>query len=398
MSSSRLAIDGGAPVRATLLPYGRQSIEEDDVQAVVDVLRGPYLTTGPSVDAFELAFAQRQHVPNAIAVSSGTAALHAAVGASRLGPEDEIITSPMTFCATSNAVLFEGATPVFADVSPDTLNVDPERVAARIGPRTRAILAVDFAGHPADLVALRELARQRGLFLMEDACHSLGATLDGQPSGALADLAAFSFHPVKHVATGEGGMVTAHDPEVVARLRRFRSHGIGRGAREREAAGDWFYEMSELGYNYRLSDLACALGISQLAKLDANIARRRAIVAHYVEAFAAEPALTLPPERPGARSAWHLYPVRLNLAALTVDRAHIFRALRAEGLGVNVHYIPVHLHPYYRERFGSGPGDFPVCEDAYERMISLPLFHAMTDSDLADVVEAVNKVLAHYRR
>lgn len=396
VSPQALAINGGTPVRATFLPYGRQSVDEADIQAVVEVLRSDWLTTGPKVCEFEEAFAARVGAAYAVSVSSGTAALHAAAFAAGLKPGDEAITTPLTFAATANCVLYQGATPVFADVSRDTLDLDPEKVTAKVSRKTRALIPVDYAGHPADLTAMMDIARRHGLVVIEDACHALGAEYNGKSVGSVADMTVFSFHPVKHITTGEGGMVTTNDPKLAETLRRFRNHGISSDARQRQSAGQWHYEMVLLGFNYRLPDVVCALGIQQLTKLDANLARRREIAAAYTAAFRGMPGVIPPVVRPEANPAWHLYPIRLDLEKLTADRAQIFRALRAENIGVNVHYIPVHLHPYYREQFGYLGGEFPVAEDAYERLISLPMFHGMSDADVDDVIEAVRKVAGSY--
>ena len=388
----RLAIDGGPPVRAQLLPYGRQEVDESDIAAVVEVLRSDWLTTGPKIAEFEDALAAYVGARHAVSFSSGTAALHAAVFAAGLQPGDEAITTPLTFCATANSLLYQGATPVFADVSPDTLNLDPTAVAERITPRTRAVLPVDYAGHPADMPAFLKLAEQHGLVVIEDACHALGAELHGQRVGSLAHMTVFSFHPVKHITTGEGGMVTTNEAEFARRLRLFRNHGIDSDARARQERGDWRYSMVELGYNYRLSDIACALGLSQLRRFDANLARRRQIAARYTAAFASLDGVQAPAIRAGAKPAWHLYPLRFALPRR--DRGGVFHALRAENIGVNVHYIPVHLHPYYRKHFGFAGGEFPIAEGAYEQLISLPLFHGMSDRDVDDVIAAVAKVVA----
>lgn len=389
---TRLAVEGGTPVREKLLPYGRQTIDEDDVAAVVEVLRSDWLTTGPKVGEFEEAFAQRVGAPHAVAFSSGTAALHGAIFAADVGPGDEVVTSPLTFCSTANTVLFQGGTPVFADISQDTMCLEPRLAERALTRHSRALLPVDYAGHAADLGAFRELADRRGLILIEDACHSLGASFEDGPVGSIADLTVFSFHPVKHITTGEGGMVTTGDPELARRMRMFRSHGIDSDPRQRQRTGRWHYEMTELGLNYRLPDLMCALGLSQLRKLGANIARRREIAAAYGERLADIPELRLPGVRPGVDPAWHLYAVRVD----GIERETVFRALRAEGIGVNVHYVPVHLHPYYRRRFGYAGGEFPVAEAAYGSLISLPMFHGMTDDDVDDVVQAVRKVVKRY--
>jgi len=397
-----LAIDGGTPVRAKLLPYGRQSLDDADIQAVVEVLKSDWLTTGPKVGEFEERFAAWVGARHAVSFSSGTAALHGSAFAARLEPGDEAITTPLTFCATANCILYQGATPVFADVSPDTLNLDPgevsRKLSARASSRVKAIMAVDYAGHPAALDELGEMAKTHGALLIEDACHALGAEYRGKRVGGIADMTVFSFHPVKHLTTGEGGMITTNDARLAETLRRFRNHGISSEARERQEAGQWFYEMVLLGFNYRLTDIACALGLSQLTKLGPNLARRREIAAQYTAAFRDVPELIPPSVRAEVNPAWHLYPIRLDSTKLTVDRGQIFRALRAENIGVSVHYIPVHLHPYYRDQFGHRNGECPVAEAAYESLISLPMFHGMTDLDVEDVVEAVSKVISSYAR
>jgi perosamine synthetase len=395
-SRELLAINGGTPVRKTLLPYGRQSVSEDDIQAVVQVLRSDWLTTGPKVREFEEAFASSVGANYAVSFSSGTAALHAAAFAAGLKPGDEAITSPMTFAATANCILYQGARPVFADVCPDTLNLDPEQTLARITPRTRAVLPVDYSGHPADLDPILRLAEDRGLTVIEDASHALGAEYKKRCIGSISHMTTFSFHPVKHLTTGEGGMVTTGNPALAETLRRFRNHGISSDARERQSAGQWFYEMVLLGFNYRLTDIACALGISQLHQLEANLACRRKIAAAYTSAFRNLPGVVVPSVRQEANPAWHLYPIRLDLSRLSARRAEVFSALRAENIGVNVHYIPVHLHPYYRMSFDYKGGEFPVAEEAYERLISLPIFHGMTDEDARDVIRAVTKIVAHF--
>jgi len=393
-----LAIEGGPPVRKTLLPYGRQSVDEPDIQAVVETLRSDWLTTGPKVSQFEEALADRVGAKYAVSFSSGTAALHGAAFAAGLKEGDEAITSPMTFAATANCVLYVGATPVFADVCPDTLNLDPAQAAERINHKTKAILPVDYAGHPADLDEYLRSAERHGLMVIEDACHALGAEYHSRRTGSMAHMSVFSFHPVKHITTGEGGMVTTDRGDLAQSLRRFRNHGISSEARQRQSAGQWHYEMVLLGFNYRLPDVACALGLRQLAKLETNLARRRAIAARYAAAFRGMAGVIAPTVREDVLPAWHLYPIRLDLAGLAAGRGEVFRALRAENIGVNVHYIPVHLHPYYCERFGYKGGEFPVAEDAYERLISLPMFHGMSEQDVEDVIRAVEKVMTHFAK
>jgi perosamine synthetase len=304
----------------------------------------------------------------------------------------------MTFCASANCAIYQGATPVFADVTSDTLNINPEEVAARITKRTKAIMPVDYAGHPADLDPIRELADENGLAVVEDACHALGAKYRGRDVGSISDMTVFSFHPVKHITTGEGGMVTTDEEVLADRLRRFRNHGIEGDARQRQAKGQWYYEMGDLGYNYRLTDIACALGLSQMKKLEENLSRRREIADLYNAALRDVPGIILPAVKKDVKPAWHLYPIRFDPAYLHAGRAEIFAALRAENIGVNVHYIPVHTHPYYRRRFGYRGGEFPVAEAAYETLISLPMYHAMIDEDIEDVIEAVEKAFDCYAK
>jgi perosamine synthetase len=391
-----LALHGGSPVRTTLLPYGKQWLDDEDITAVVEVLRSDWLTTGPNVPEFEHAFAEFVGVQEAVAVTSGTAALHAAMAALGIGPNDEVIVPTMTFAASANCVVFQGGTSVFVDVEPDTLLINPEQVAAHITPRTRAIIAVDYAGHPCDYTALRALAQQHGLALVADACHAIGGSYRGEEVGSLADLSTFSLHPVKHMTTGEGGIVTTNDSTLAQRMRTFRNHGITTDHRQRQEQGSWFYEMVDLGYNYRLTDFQCALGISQLRKLPAWVARRQEIARQYDATFAEMATVEPLAVRGDVSHAYHLYVVRFDLDNLHATRAEIFAALRAEGIGVNVHYIPVHLHPFYRQHFDTGPGLCPVAEAAYETIISLPMFPQMSDEDVADVVAAVEKVTGAY--
>jgi perosamine synthetase len=395
-ASEKLAVHGGTPVRRTLLPYGRQWLDSDDITAVVEVLRSDWLTTGPKVGGFERAFADFVGTKEAVAVCNGTAALHAAMYAVGIGPGDEVIVPPMTFAASANCVVFQGGTPIFADVDPDTLLLDPAQVEAKITPRTKAIIAVDYAGQPCDYDALRAITDRHGLALVADACHALGGNYKGRPVGSLADVSTFSFHPVKHVTTGEGGMITTDDPELARRMRVFRNHGITSDHRQREQQGSWFYEMVDLGYNYRLTDIQCALGMSQLRKLPGRVARRQEIARRYDAGFAEVPGVGPLSVQAEVSHAYHLFVIQLDLERLRTDRAQPFAALRAEGIGVNVHYIPVHLHPFYRERFGTGPGLCPVAEAAYERLITLPIFPRMSDEDVENVIAAVHKVIHHY--
>jgi len=392
---TNLALHGGTPIREKLLPYGRHLIDKDDEQAVLDVLRSEWLTTGPIVPQYEQEFADYVGAKYAIAFSSGTAALHGAAFAIGLGPGDEAITTPMTFVASANCILYQGARPIFADVQADTLNINPDEILRQITARTRTIIPVDYSGQPADIDTICEIASRNNLSIIEDAAHALGATYCGRRVGVLATMTVFSTHPVKLIATGEGGMVTTDNQSLAKKLRMFRNHGLTTELHERQIKGGWFYEMAELGYNYRLSDIQAALGRSQLGKADEWLARREAIAQHYHQALGGIPTIGLPPLRENRKSAWHLYVIRLNLQSLRVGRAVIFKALRAENIGVNVHYIPVHLHPYY-QRLGYHIGECPIAEAAYETLITLPLFPSMTDDDVADVIKAVRKVTSAF--
>ncbi|MGA7991381.1 MAG: UDP-4-amino-4,6-dideoxy-N-acetyl-beta-L-altrosamine transaminase [Thermoanaerobaculia bacterium] len=379
-------------MRSTLLPYGRQWLDGEDLAAVASALLSDFLTTGPRVAEFERQFASFVGAPHAVAVSSGTAALHSAMGALGIGPGDEVIVPAITFAASANCVVFQGGVPVFADVDPGTLLIDPQSVENRLSARTRAVIAVDYAGQPCDYSRLREVVSAAKLALISDGCHAIGARDGEQLVGSVADMTAFSLHPVKHITTGEGGVVTTGSESVARAMRRFRNHGIESDSRERELAGTWRYEMIELGYNYRLTDFQCALGMTQLGKLPGWLARRRAIAAMYDAAFADLRGVRPLDRRPGTLHAYHLYVVRLDLEYLGTDRATVYRALREEGIGVNVHYIPVHLHSYYVKRFGTRRGMCPNAEAAYEEIITLPLFPRMSDEDVRDVIDAVNKV------
>jgi len=392
----KLAVQGGTPIRQKLLPYGRQLVDDDDIAAVIDVLRSDWLTTGPKIPEFEQAFAALTGSLEAVAVSSGTAALHAAMHAINIKPGDEVIVPAITFAATANSVVFQGGHPIFVDVHPDTLLIDPEQITKHISTKTKAIIAVDYTGQPCDYDTLRGLADRYNVKLIADACHSLGGSYKERPVGQLADLSTFSFHPVKHITTGEGGMITTNDAELARRMRIFRNHGITSDHRQREQQGSWFYEMVDLGYNYRITDIQCVLGLSQLRKLAAWVKRRQEIAQRYNTAFAEIPAVQPLGVRTEVSHAYHLYVIRLDLDRLQATRGQIFAALRAEGIGVNIHYIPVHLHPFYRERFSTKPGMCPVAEAAYERVISLPIFPQMTDADLDDVIEAMHKVISAF--
>lgn len=382
----------GVPaVEDAFLPYGRQSIGQDDIDAVVAALTSDWLTTGPKVAQFEQAFASFCGAEQGVAVNSGTAALHCAMRAAGVGPGDEVIVPAITFAASSNAALYEGATPVFADIEADTLLIDPDSVAAKITPRTRAIVAVDYAGQPADYDALRVLADRHDLVLIADACHSPGAAYKGRKTGTLADMSCFSFHPVKHLTTCEGGMVVTNDAELAAHMRRFRNHGIDSDHRKREAQGAFAYDMAELGFNYRLPDVQCALGIAQLKRLEEWVAARQRIAALYDTAFSQVPHARPLVVHGDRTNAYHLYVIRLDLQQLEIGRDQAFAHLRTRRIGANVHYAPVYWHSFYRAR-GYERGLCPVAEHAYEELLTLPMFPGMNQGDVARVVDAVREL------
>lgn len=387
------AIKVGKPIRSSMLPYGHHFIDEEDIVAVVEVMRSDWLTQGPKVDEFETKVAEYCGAKCGVAVSSGTAVLHAACSVTGISAGDEAITTPITFAATANAVVYCGGKPVFADIREDTLNIDPREIERRLTLKTRAILPVDFAGHPADLDEIMAIARDRKLIVIEDASHALGAEYRGRKIGGLADMTVFSFHPVKHITTGEGGMVLTNNEEIYRKLKIFRQHGIHRNTRAGES---WYYEITNSGYNYRLTDLQCALGISQLNKLERLIARRREIAAEYDKAFAGMEEIITLAEKEYVKSAYHIFIIQLKTGKFSVSRQVVFEALRAENIGVNVHYLPVHLHPYYKNGFGYTNGDYPVAESYYERAITLPVFPGMNDKDIACVILGVNKIIDYY--
>lgn len=373
-----------------MLPYGRQQIDEADIQAVVDALKSDFITTGPKVAEFEQDFCDFTGAAHAVAVSSGTAALHCIMAALGIRKGDEVIVPAMTFAASANAVLYQGGTPVFADVAEDTLLIDPASVESMITRHTKAILAVDYAGQPCDYDALRNIADRHKLLLLSDACHSLGATYKGRKVGTLADMTALSFHPVKQITTGEGGMVICDDPKLADLLRLYRNHGISTDYRQREEQGAWFYEMIELGFNYRITDFQCALGSSQLKKLPGWLERRREISKDYDKAFSSfggkvEPLLCLP----GNRHSYHLYVIKIKGGL----RDKVFSHLRKSGIGSNVHYIPVHLHPYYKRIYGPLYGLCPVSEQVFKEIVTIPIMPSLRRQDIEFVVSSVAEAL-----
>ncbi|MBN2531021.1 MAG: DegT/DnrJ/EryC1/StrS family aminotransferase [Deltaproteobacteria bacterium] len=376
------------------IPYGRQSIDRDDEAAVLDALRSPLLTTGPRVAQFEQDMCQYLGVPFAVAVSNGTAALHCAVHAAGIGKGDEVILSPLTFAASANCVLYLGATPVFADVLADTLLIAPVDVEKKITSRTRAIIAVDYAGQPCDYTALRELCNRYHLVLIADCAHSLGATYGDRSCAFHADLATYSFHPVKHITSGEGGLVTTHRKEWADAMRRFRNHGIDADHAQRSREGTWRYTMKTLGYNYRITDIQCALASSQLKKIDGWLERRQQIAKQYDAAFAGDHRLDPLYVHENRTHAYHLYVLRLAEQYGANARQQLFDFLRSRRIGVNVHYIPVYQHDYYVQHHNGGYVHCPNTESACERIMSLPMFNSLSDDAVARVIAAVQQGLS----
>ena len=386
------------PARRKFLPFSPPLVEEEEIREVVDTLRSPWITTGPKTKRFEEAFAASLGAPGALALNSCTAALHVALASLEIGAGDEVITTPMTFAATVNVIEHVGARPVLVDVEPDTLNIDPERVAPAITPRTRAIMPVHYAGHPVECDAVDQLAQAHHLTMIEDAAHALPAQFRGRTIGASPNPVAFSFYATKNLTTAEGGMLTG-DPEFLDRARILALHGMSRDAWKRyEQGGSWRYEIVAPGFKYNLTDIASAIGLWQLRKLGRFHARRVQIAEAYSAAFGGDAALEPPVTRAHVDHAWHLYVLRLRPGALRIGRDQFIDELTHRNIGTSVHFIPVHVHPYYREKYGYTPHDFPVAFSNFERLISLPLHPGLTDQDVADVIEAVLDVVQTHRR
>jgi UDP-4-amino-4,6-dideoxy-N-acetyl-beta-L-altrosamine transaminase len=372
------------------IPYGRQSIDDDDIRAVVDVLRSDFITQGPKVKEFEDSLASYCNAKYAVVLNSGTSALHAAYFAAGIGPGDEIITSPITFVATANAALYLGAKPVFVDIEPDTGNINVALIEKAITDKTKAVVPVHYAGHPADLERIHEIAQKHGLMVVEDACHAMGASYKGKKIGSISDMAVFSFHPLKHITTGEGGAVLTNDKEFYERILMFRTHGITKEAENfiNASHGGWYHEMQSVGFNYRMTDIQAALGLSQMNKLEGFVKRRREIADLYNDLFEDNPHFDIPVEKDYAFSSYHLYPVRLKGGYENKKQA-VFSALREKGLGVQVHYIPVYLQPYYRE-LGYMEGICPEAEMFYRKELSIPLYPGMGQKDSDRVIKELD--------
>lgn len=372
-----------------MIPYGRQTIEEDDIQAVVDVLRSDYLTTGPKIAEFEKMVADYVGAKYAVAISNGTSALHAACFAAGIRPGDEVITTPLTFAASSNCVLYCGGTPVFADVDPNTYNIDPDDIRRKITDKTKAIIAVHLAGQPCDMDEIHKIAKEHDLLVIEDGAHALGSVYKGKKVGTLSDMTTFSFHPVKPITTGEGGMIVTDNEEFYQKIMLFRRHGITRDENlMTRNDGSWFYQQLDLGYNYRITDIQCALGCSQMKKLDRFLTRRKEIVAHYNEAFADCENIVTPYQLPETESGWHLYIVQLK----NCDRRKVLEVLREQGIAVNVHYIPVYMHPYYQEH-GYKDVHCKNAEEIYSHIISLPLYPTLTEEEQQYVIDTLKYLI-----
>jgi len=387
------------PARSTFLPFHLPSIASEEISAVLEVLNSGWLTTGAKTRAFEEQFGKFVGSPHAVAVNSATAALHLALVASGVGPGDEVIVPTMTFAASAEVVLYLGARPVLVDCEPDTLNLDPAAIEAALTPRTKSIMPVHFAGHPCDMDRIQSIARAHGLTIIEDAAHALPARYRGRMVGAIGDLTCFSFYATKTITTGEGGMATTENRAWAEKMRMLSLHGISHDAWKRYSAeGSWYYEIADVGFKYNLTDLAASLGIEQLKKCHALAAARRRIAAAYDEGFADLAEIAVPVCRSDVEHAWHLYVIQLDLDRLAIDRREFIDALRQRNIGASVHFMPLHLHPFYRQKFGYRPADYPKAAALYERIVSLPIYPKMTDDDIDDVITAVRSIARHHRR
>ena len=393
------AIEGGKPVRETFLPYGTQWINNKEINEVIDSLKSNWITTGPKMKKFEENFKNFIGSKYAVAVNSGTAGLHISTSSINIQPGDEVITTPLTFVASSNCIIYRGGTPIFADIKKDTYNIDPNEIKKKITPKTKAIIPVHFTGQPCEMDEIFEVANDHNLYIIDDAAHAIDAEYKGKKIGNMNDLTVFSFHPVKNITTAEGGIVTTNNEELYEKLLMFRTHGITRDATKRFGkSGKYYYDMQYLGFRYNMSELHAALGIQQLAKLESFQKRRREIVKIYNREFQDLKEMTIPYVKNNIKHSWHLYVIQLNLEYLKVDRDYIFKALREENIGVNVHYIPVHYHSYYQRNFGLKKGILPKVEWLFPRLLTIPLFPKMTDDDVYDVINALEKVLDYYKK
>lgn len=395
----KLAIHGGIPVRNENIYYGHQYIDESDIEAVVDVLKSDYLTCGPKIEELEKRLCEVTGAKYAVAIANGTAALHVVCMAAGIGEGDEVITTPITFAASANCALYCGAKPVFADINPNTYNIDPDDIERKITEKTKAVVAVDFTGQAVEIERIQNICKKNNLIFIEDGAHSIGTKYNGKGVGSLADMTTFSFHPVKTITGGEGGAITTNNKELYDKLILYRAHGITRNVAQmdNESHGPWYYEQIALGYNYRITDIQAALIISQLNKLDEFVKRRKEIVDIYNEAFEQMPEIIIQKEIAESDTARHLYIVQLDKDKLNGTRLDIFEALKAEKVCCNVHYIPVYYFPYY-EKLGYKKGMCPNAEKLYENMFSIPLYYGMSNEDVESVIEAIRKVISYYRK
>ncbi|OLN31775.1 DegT/DnrJ/EryC1/StrS family aminotransferase [Desulfosporosinus metallidurans] len=386
-------------VRQEFLPYNIPLIEEDDIAGVVDSLRSGWIAKGPKTMEFEKRFAEYVGAKYAVAVNSCTAALHLALVAAGIGEGDEVLTTPMTFASSANVVIHTGARPVLVDIDPVTMNIDPKKIREKISPRTKAIIPVHIAGHPCEMDEIMAIAREHNLFVLEDAAHAVYTQYKGKMIGSIGNATAFSFYATKNLVTGEGGMVTTNDEDLYNKIRILSTHGMSRNAWNRYAqAGSWYYEILAPGYKDNMSDIMAGLGLSQLDKLERMQGMRQEIADYYKVEFGKMPEIEVPVELDYARHAWHLYIIKLNLDKLSIDRGKFVEELKEENIGTSVHFIPLHMHPYYRDTYGYKPGDFPIAESVFERTISLPLYPKMSMQDASDVVNAVRRVVERFRK
>jgi len=394
---SKLAILGGKPVRDVFLSPFRHTIGDEEINEVIDTLKSDWITTGPKTHMFEEQFCEYIGCKNAIALNSCTAGLHLSLVAYGIGNGDEVITSPFTFAATANVITHQKAKPVFVDIEKVTYDIDPDRIDDAVTDKTKAIIPVHYAGHPCEMDAVLKIAKRYDLIVIEDAAHALGAVYKGRRIGTIGDLTSFSFYATKNLTTAEGGMVTTDNDELAEKIRIMCLHGISKDAWKRYSSeGSWYYEILYPGYKYNMTDIQASIGIHQLKKIGRMQKRREEVAKRYTEAFEDMPEITIPTVKKYACHAWHLYPIQVNMNLLRIDRAKFIEALKAENIGTSVHFIPIHLHPYYRDQYGFKRGDFPNAESVYEREISLPLYPKITDKDVEDVIVAVKKIVNYY--
>ncbi len=393
------AAEGGTPVRGDYLPFARPSIGQPEIDLVVETLKSGWLTVGPRTKEFGRKVADYVGVPNAVALSSCTAGLHLALDAFGVGPEDEVVLPALDFASGVNTVLHLGARPVLVDVDRETLNITPEIFERAITDRTKVLMPVHFAGRPCDMDDIMALAREKGLRVLGDGAHAIGADIGGRKIGSIADATSFSFYVTKGITTGEGGAIASPDPDLIAKVARLSLHGMSSDAWKRYSdRGPWYYEILEAGYKYNMNDVLAAIGLKQMDKVDEFRYRRTELARIYSAAFAEIPEVESPPDYSLGHHAWHLYPIRIRIESLTIDRDRFIRDLIEEGIGSSVHFIPLHYHPCFRDRLGYHEGSFPETEQYFERAISLPIYPSMADDDARDVISAVAKLVDYYRR